>query len=384
MNNFKNYYIFSILMLSLFSFSIRGQNNVCFDIEPNPNPNDDALGLFDKYVNVLNCIEIYAVSSISDEKVLHAASIAAELLDNDEDGYVDDPIIELALSNTLTVMPIFNSENSSLIDQFFDHYDGCAGAILFRGEIDPFQPGHWGDDASVEEILHTINVCGHVPEFPELYSLEPNSSYLSEAMDIARGGQWLNVPSSYPDEAWYHYDDWTCDYECMAVEYLYWCIVTNMGILDDPQTCQGIANEWEPCTPALFETVDTLMFGLVNNSDNTLPQLAPDGNYCPENVEVVQIDLIKDDSDFFMYPNPFNPYVNIQVNFLNYKTININIYGVKGNLIKSLFNSKYDQKVSQLRWDGTNNNQKKVSSGLYFCVINLDQERLTKKIIFLK
>ena len=119
-------------------------------------------------------------------------------------------------------MPIFSSENSNLIDQFFDHYDGCAGAVLFRGEIDPSQPGHWGDDASVEEIIHTINVCGHVPEYPELYSLAPNSSYLTEAMDIARGGQWLNIPSSYPDEAWYHYDDWTCDYECMAIEYLYW------------------------------------------------------------------------------------------------------------------------------------------------------------------
>ena len=58
----------------------------------------------------------------------------------------------------------------------------------------------------------------------------------------------------------------------MAVEYLYWCIVTNMGILDDPLTCQGIANEWEPCTPELFEMVDTLMFNLVTNSDNKLPQ----------------------------------------------------------------------------------------------------------------
>ena len=371
-------------MFSALSFSILGQNNVCFDIEPNPNPNDDALGLFDKYVNVLNCIEIYAVSSISDEKVLHAASIAAELLDNDEDGMVDDPIIESALSNTLTVMPIFNSENSNLIDQFFDHYDGCAGAVLFRGEIDPSQPGHWGDDASVEEIIHTINVCGHVPEYPELYSLAPNSSYLTEAMDIARGGQWLNIPSSYPDEAWYHYDDWTCDYECMAIEYLYWCIVTNMGILDDPQTCQGIANEWEPCTPELFEIVDTLMFNLVTNSNNNLPQLAPDGNYCPENVEVARVDLNEDGSELFLYPNPFNPYVNIQINFVKYKNIKINIYGVRGNLIKSLINLKSSQNITKVLWDGTNNNQEKISSGLYFCVINLDQKRMTRKIIYLK
>ncbi|MFL2998441.1 MAG: hypothetical protein ACJZ1Q_06840 [Candidatus Neomarinimicrobiota bacterium] len=71
----KKYYICSTLMFSALSFNALGQNNVCFDIEPNPNPNDDALGLFDKYVNVLNCIEIYAVSSIPNEKILHAASM---------------------------------------------------------------------------------------------------------------------------------------------------------------------------------------------------------------------------------------------------------------------------------------------------------------------
>mgnify|MGYP001351993243 CR=1 FL=1 len=48
------------------------------------------ISLFSKYINVFDCIHIYAESSISDEKVLYAASIAAELLDNDEDGVIDD------------------------------------------------------------------------------------------------------------------------------------------------------------------------------------------------------------------------------------------------------------------------------------------------------
>jgi len=68
----------------------------------------------------------------------------------------------------------------------------------------------------------------------------------------------------------------------MAIEYLYWCIVTDMGILDDPQTCAGIANEWEPCSPELFESTDITMHEVVNNNEHKLPQLAPDGNYCPE------------------------------------------------------------------------------------------------------
>jgi hypothetical protein len=54
-----------------------------------------------------------------------------------------------------------------------------------------------------------------------------------------------------------------------------------MGILDDTQTCNGIANEWELCTPLLFESTDVTMYEIVNNPDYKLPQSAPDGNYCP-------------------------------------------------------------------------------------------------------
>tara|TARA_B100001250_G_scaffold289658_1_gene251441 strand:+ start:147 stop:1301 length:1155 start_codon:yes stop_codon:yes gene_type:complete len=384
MINNKKSYIPIIILYVILSSNIVGQNEVCFDIESNPNPNDAALGIFDKYVNVLDCIHIYAVESISDEKVLHAASIAAELLDNDEDGDIDDPNIESALSSVLTVMPIFNSEFSNAIDDFFDSYEGCAGAILFRDEIDPSQPGHWGDDASVEEILHTINACGHVEQYPELYSLEPNSSYLTDAMDIARGGQWLSIPSSYPDEAWYHYDDWTCDYECMAMEYLYWCIVTDMGILADIETCEGIANEWEPCTPDLFESTDTLMFELVNNIENKLPQYAPDGNYCPDNVKIVEQNKKRGINDFFVYPNPFNSFIKIKLNLIKFNNININIYGVKGDLIKSLFTSKKSVEISEIRWDGTDNNFENVSSGLYLCVVEISGNRHTEKIVLLK
>ena len=276
------------IFLALFPIILFSQNEVCFEIEDNPNPNHPAFSIFSKYVNVLDCIHIYVESNISDEKVLHVAAVATELLDNNEDGIADDPFIEASLIELNTIMPVFQSENGNSIDTFFDNLedDGCTGAVLFRNEIDPSQPGHWGDDATVEEVLHTINSCGHVEVYPSLYALEPNSSYLTDAMDLARGGQFINIPDPYPEEAWYHYDDWSCEYDCMAMEYLYWCIVTNMGILADAQTCAGIADEWEPCTPELFESTDTLMFNLVTNPENKLPQLAPDGNYCPANAGI--------------------------------------------------------------------------------------------------
>ena len=271
------------LLLLLFSALLYSQNEVCFTIEDNPNQNQAGLAYFTKYVNVLDCFDIYASSNISDDKVLHAAAIAAELLDNDEDGEVDDLLLKFELSNSNALMPLFMSESSQAANNFFNNYNGDgASAVLFNNEIDPSQPGHWGDDASVEEIIHTINHVGHVNIYSEDFNIEPNSSTMSDAMDIARGGQFINIPNQYPEEAWYHYDDWTCDYECMAIEYLYWSIVSHMGILNDNQTCNGIDNEWELCTPDLFASTDIMMHALITNPLFKLPQLAPDGNYCPD------------------------------------------------------------------------------------------------------
>jgi len=380
----KNLLIFiSIVFIPISLFS---QNDVCFELEENPYPNHPAFGIFSKYVNVLGCIHIYAESNISDEKVLHVASAAAELLDNNEDGTVDDLLVEASLTELNTIMPVFQSENGNSIDTFFDNLgdDGCTGAVLFRNEIDPNQPGYWGSDATVEEVLHTINSCGHVEVYPSLYALEPNSSYLTGAMDIARGGQFITMPNSYPDEAWYHYDDWTCEYDCMAMEYLYWCIVTYMGILSDVQTCAGISNEWEPCTPELFESTDTLMFNLVNDTENMLPQLAPDGNYCPANVGIGKNTKLSSFPILYNYPNPFNPVTHLRYNLPEDALVNITIYDMMGRQVSTLVSSQQTAGFKSVVWNADNDKGTSVSAGLYLYTIEAGQYRQTKKMVLLK
>lgn len=383
MNYFKNKYMLKLIITV--PILISAQNEVCFQIEDNPFPHHPAFGVFSKYVNVLDCINIYAESNISDEKVLHVASVAAELLDNNEDGIIDDPLIESSLVELNTVMPIFQSENGNAIDTFFDNFDdGCTGAVLFKNEIDPNQPGHWGDDATVEEVLHTINACGHVEVYPSLYALEPNSSNLSDAMDMARGGQFINLPDPYPEEAWYHYDDSTCDYGCMAMEYLYWGIVTNMDILSDSQTCFGIANEWEPCTPELFESTDTLMFNLITDAVNMIPQLAPDGNYCPSNVEIKKKTNLTSFQIYFNYPNPFNPITTLHYDLPEDKMVNITIYDIMGNVVRNLLQSKQIAGNKSIQWNATNDKNETVSAGIYLYTIDLGNFRKTKKMLLLK
>ena len=279
------------IFLIIFTLPIFGiaQNTVCFTIDPNP-INGIAFSGFTKYIDVLGCFFIVAESTIPNAKVLHAAAVAAELLDNNEDGIVDDPLIESQLQNEQAFMPIFSSEGSNAENLLFSNYNGNgASAVLYNNEMDPSQTGHWGDDATVEEVIHTINHVGHTNIYHNAFSMQPNSSLMSDAMDVARGGQFMTVPNPYPPSAWYHYDDWTCDYECMMIEYMYWAIVSYMGVLDDAQTALGISNEWEPYNATLLQSMDTLMYNLITDPQYKLPLSSPDGNYCPNTTSVSEL-----------------------------------------------------------------------------------------------
>ena len=165
-----------------------------------------------------------------------------------------------------------------------------------------------------------------------------------------------------------------------------WCIVTDMGILSDNQTCSGIANEWEPCTPELFEQIDTLMYALVNNINYLLPQLAPDGNYCPTSVQINHES--SNNPQFFKlssaYPNPFNPETNIHYSVLNGHVFSIDIMDIQGKIIKTLINGKISQGNGQVKWDGKSDDGIMMSSGLYFYRLSSSDYEETKKIVLLR
>jgi len=55
-----------------------------------------------------------------------------------------------------------------------------------------------------------------------------------------------------------------------------------MGLLNDTETCDGIDDEWQPCSKELLESMDVLIYALITDPQYMLPQIAPDGQYNPE------------------------------------------------------------------------------------------------------
>ena len=237
---------------------------------------DDGFSSFNRKVVVFG-IDIYAISTVEDNKLLHTANIMAQYLDNDEDGIVDDPLVMDKMLENRAFIVIWKNEK--------DLYNveppsGREGQDLGNDEIHPnfVSNGRIGEfDASLEEVLHIINSAGHSAAYPNAFGQNIDSD-LANAMDIARGGQFMTIPNSYPANAWYSYDDKTCDYQtCQTIEYLYWAITSILGAQEN--RLNEIDNEWKLNTRQKVENTDTAIFSLITNPIYKIPTILPDGTY---------------------------------------------------------------------------------------------------------
>ena len=239
--------------------------------------------IFAKQVDVFG-LKIYATKGISDSDTLHAAYVQAEYLDNDEDGLVDDPLLVEKLLEKKANIVIFKTEAHAnrKIDKLDDLSEELNFNIteLYGNETFPKGSSKRGFDSSLEEILHSITHYGYSEVYPEALAINQDS-ILTNAMDIARGGRFKNVPRRYPKEAWYTYNDRTCDYECQAVEYFYWGLTSYLGAQNYPGRFHEIKDEWTLNTPEKFQEKDKELLRILTNREYLLPSKIPNGKYLP-------------------------------------------------------------------------------------------------------
>jgi len=225
---------------------------------------------------------VVASNSVSKAKFVHMANVMAQYLDNDEDGVVDDPNVVNAMVNHRkpAAMLMFKNENEAnqIFNQYGSFLDKFRFQELFEFECRPGGSSAAGFDATLEEVLHLISDYGWAGAYPNVFGTSTNTE-IADAMDVARGGRFINVPNNYPSSAWYHYDDQTCDYGCQVTEYFYWLLTSILGAQDYSGRCNDINNEWEPCTPSQVQNTDVLGWSLMHDPRFNLPQVIPDGSY---------------------------------------------------------------------------------------------------------
>jgi hypothetical protein len=250
-------------------------------IEPGNDPNFTIVANTDNQLQACNRkvvvfgIDIYAVPNVSDSKLLHAANVMAQYLDNDEDGTVDNQkVLDQMLENKAFLI-MWKNEN----DMNMDWPDDRIGQDLGNDETNTnyVEEGKKGRfDASLEEVWHIITHAGYSMVYPDVLGENAGTS-ISNSMDIARGGNFTDIPSSYPEGAWYTYDDSTCEYDCQVTEYFYWAMSSILGAQEN--RFDEIGHEWKLNTKEKVRSTDTKVFQLLTNVEYKLPTILPDGSY---------------------------------------------------------------------------------------------------------
>ncbi|MGE5810962.1 MAG: alpha-amylase family glycosyl hydrolase, partial [Ignavibacteria bacterium] len=95
-------------------------------------------------------------------------------------------------------------------------------------------------------------------------------------------------------------------------------------------------------------------------------------------------ELIKEYSLGQNYPNPFNPSTEITFQIVKPSNVNLKIFDILGREVKTLINEEKGNGRYSIRWNGDNNFNEPVSSGIYFYKLDAGSFTNTKKMMLLR
>jgi len=84
------------------------------------------------------------------------------------------------------------------------------------------------------------------------------------------------------------------------------------------------------------------------------------------------------------YPNPFNPTTSIKFATVENGHVTLEIYNAKGQKVKTLVNETMSADNHTVDWNGTDDSNNAVSSGIYFYKMRTSSYNETKKMVLMK
>jgi hypothetical protein len=84
------------------------------------------------------------------------------------------------------------------------------------------------------------------------------------------------------------------------------------------------------------------------------------------------------------YPNPFNPSTSIEFYLPKRERASLRIYDVSGKLVRTIIDGSLDGGEHRYSWDGSNNEGRRVSSGVYFYMLRSESIELSRKAVLIR
>jgi hypothetical protein len=84
------------------------------------------------------------------------------------------------------------------------------------------------------------------------------------------------------------------------------------------------------------------------------------------------------------YPNPFNPSTTIEYSLDSDEKVEIVVYNISGQKVKTLFDGYNSRGTHRVVWDGTDEDRNPVASGVYFYKMKSKDQTQTKKLVLTK
>ena len=112
-------------------------------------------------------------------------------------------------------------------------------------------------------------------------------------------------------------------------------------------------------------------FSILKSPDNGISWFEVDNNL-----------MLTDNNSLNVSPNPFKKKVKITFSILESGIVNITIYNLHGEIIRTLVNENKTKGEYEIIWDGRDNNEEDITNGIYFYSIKINgQTTDSKKMI---